>query len=70
MIRIDERKFMVALSDGMGSGEYAKKVSETAISLLESFYRAKMPSDLVLSTVNKLLSFSKEETFALRFCRP
>ena len=48
----------------MGSGEYAKKVSETAISLLESFYRAKMPSDLVLSTVNKLLSFSKEETFA------
>ena len=64
VIRIDERKFMVALSDGMGSGEYAKKVSETAISLLESFYRAKMPSDLVLSTVNKLLSFSKEETFA------
>lgn len=64
VIRIDERKFMVALSDGMGSGEYARKVSETAISLLESFYRAKMPSDLVLSTVNKLLSFSKEETFA------
>ena len=64
VIRIDERRFMVALSDGMGSGEYAKKVSETAISLLESFYRAKMPSDLVLSTVNKLLSFSKEETFA------
>ena len=64
VIKIDERKFMVALSDGMGSGEYAKRVSESTISLLESFYRAKMPSQTVLSTVNKLLTFNKEETFA------
>ena len=64
VIRIDERTFMVALSDGMGSGEYAKQVSECTISLLESFYKAKMPSELVLSTINKLLSFSREETFA------
>jgi stage II sporulation protein E len=64
VIKIDERKFMIALSDGMGSGEYARRVSESTISLLESFYRAKMPSSLVLSTINKLLSFSREETFA------
>lgn len=64
VIKIDERKFMVALSDGMGSGEYARKVSETTITLLESFYRAKMPQNTVLSAVNKLLAFSKEETFA------
>ncbi len=64
VIKIDERKFMVALSDGMGSGEYAKRVSENTISLLESFYRAKMPSALVLSTVNKLLTFNQEERFA------
>ena len=64
VIRIDERRFMVALSDGMGSGEYARRISESTISLLESFYRAKMPSDLVLSTINKLLTFHKEETFA------
>ena len=64
VIKIDESHFMVALSDGMGSGEYAKRVSESTISLLESFYRAKMPSDLVLSTINKLLTFNKEETFA------
>ncbi len=62
--RIDERRFMVALSDGMGSGEYARKISESTISLLESFYRAKMPSPLILSTVNKLLSFNREESFA------
>lgn len=64
VIKIDERKFMVALSDGMGSGEYARRVSECTISLLESFYRAKMPSSLVLSAINTLLTFSKEETFA------
>ncbi len=64
VIKIDERKFMVALSDGMGSGEYARKVSETTITLLESFYRAKMPQSTVLNAVNRLLAFSKEETFA------
>ena len=64
VIKIDEGRFMVALSDGMGSGEYAKRISECTISLLESFYRAKMPSELILSTVNKLLTFDSEETFA------
>ncbi len=64
VIKIDERRFMVALSDGMGSGEYAKRISESTISLLESFYRAKMPSETVLPTINKLLTFNKEETFA------
>ncbi len=64
VIRIDEKTFMVALADGMGSGEYAKRISESTISLLESFYRAKMPSQTVLSTINKLLTFNKEETFA------
>ena len=64
VIKIDERRFLVALSDGMGSGEYAQRISESTITLLESFYRAKMPSDTVLSTVNKLLAFNREETFA------
>ncbi len=64
VIRIDERRFMIALSDGMGSGEYARRISESAISLLESFYRAKMPSEAVLSTINKLMTFTGEETFA------
>ena len=64
VVKIDERRFLVALSDGMGSGEYARRISESTICLLESFYRAKMPPETVLSTINKLLAFSKEETFA------
>lgn len=64
VLKIDERTFLMALSDGMGSGEYARTVSETTISLLESFYRAKLPPERILETVNRLLSFNKEESFA------
>ena len=64
IIRIDERTFLCALSDGMGSGEYARRISDSAVSLLESFYRAGMSGETVLSTVNRLLSFNREESFA------
>ena len=64
MLKIDERRFLVALSDGMGSGEEARAVSDRTLSLLESFYKAKMPSETVLSTVNSLIAFSSEETFS------
>ncbi len=64
IIKINEGKFMVALSDGMGSGEKARRISENAISLIESFYKAQMSSSVIFNTVNKLLSFSSEEGFA------
>lgn len=64
VIRINEHRFLMALSDGMGSGEYACKVSRTAISLIEAFYRAEMPEGTVLETINKLLTFSRDERFA------
>ena len=64
VIRIDERTFLCALSDGMGSGEYARRISDCAVSLIESFYRAGMAGETVLSTVNRLLSFNREESFA------
>ncbi len=64
IVKIDERRFLVALADGMGSGERARETSDNTLNLLESFYKAKMPSAAILSTVNKLLSFSSEETFA------
>ncbi len=63
VIRINEHCFLMALSDGMGSGEYARKVSESAISLIEAFYRAEMPEDTILKTINSLLSFNRDERF-------
>lgn len=64
VIKMNEHSFLMVLSDGMGSGEYAKKVSATAISLIEAFYKAEMPDGTVLETINKLLSFNREERFA------
>lgn len=63
VVKINEHSFLMALSDGMGSGEYAQKVSSTAISLIEAFYRAEMPADVVLDTINKLLCFNRDERF-------
>ncbi len=64
ILKIDERRFIAALSDGMGSGEEARAVSDRTLSLLESFYKAKMPSDTVLATVNRLVAYSTEESFS------
>lgn len=63
VVRISDEKFLVAVSDGMGSGENAEAVSSVSLSLIESFYRAGMDSNLILSTVNKLLSINTEDSF-------
>lgn len=63
VIKIDGDKFMIALSDGMGSGENAQKVSSIALSLIESFYKAGLSGNLILNTVNKLLSINAEDNF-------
>ncbi len=64
MIKIDERTFLFALSDGMGSGERARGVSDTALSLIESFCRAGLAGEGMLETVNELLAFRRDEMFA------
>ena len=64
VVRIDERTFLCALSDGMGSGDYARRISDCSLSLIESLYRAGLDGDTVLSAVNRLLAFNREESFA------
>ena len=61
--KITEGKFLVALNDGMGSGESAEEISSTAISLVETFYKAGLRSETILPMVNKLLSFGDEDNF-------
>ncbi len=69
IMRLDGDRFMFALCDGMGSGSDAEKTSATAMSLIENFYKAGFYSELVLSSVNKLLSLQKEDKFsALDVC--
>ncbi|MBO5926617.1 MAG: SpoIIE family protein phosphatase [Clostridia bacterium] len=64
LTKIDEGKFLIALSDGMGSGLKAENTSSTAISLIESFYKAGLNSKLILSMVNKVLALNTDENFS------
>lgn len=69
LLRLGDNKFMMAICDGMGNGEKARKTSELAINLIENFYKAGFDNDIILSSVNKLLGLNEEETFtALDLC--
>ena len=69
LIRIDDTRYMVALSDGMGSGKRANSTSSLSISLIENFYKAGFDSEIILNSVNKLLGLNNEENFsALDIC--
>lgn len=63
VMKTDNGKCIVALCDGMGSGDKAEQMSATAIGLVENFYRAGFDSDTILSCVNHLLVGSGNETF-------
>ncbi len=64
-IKIDSHRFMMAVCDGMGSGEKASRFSDATISLIESFYRAGFDHALVLKSVNDFLSLSSEEIYSV-----
>ena len=62
-VKLTPTKFLVSLCDGMGSGRAAEQISNTAISLVESFYKAGFDSEIVLDSVNKFLELCGSETF-------
>jgi Serine/threonine protein phosphatase len=67
--KIGEKKAVLAVCDGMGSGEAAEQYSEKAIQLIENFYRAGFANEVVLALVNKLLVMKNDESFsALTIC--
>ena len=69
VIKIKDEKYLFALCDGMGSGEMAQRTSNTAIDLIENFYKAGFDKEIILSSVNKLISLGKNEVFsALDLC--
>ncbi len=69
VIKIKDGKYLFAICDGMGSGERAEKTSSTALGLLENFFKAGFDREIIISSVNKLLSLGKEDVFsALDLC--
>lgn len=69
VIKIKDGKYLFAICDGMGSGERAEATSSTALGLLENFFKAGFDKEIIISSVNKLLSLGKDDIFsALDLC--
>lgn len=64
VVKLDNGRYMVALCDGVGSGEKAQKISNLSITLIENFYKAGFENDTILNSINKLLSLNNEENFS------
>lgn len=61
---LGEGKYMLALSDGMGSGQRAAMESSTTISLLEKFMEAGFERNTAIKAINSVLVLkSSEESF-------
>jgi len=63
LLKLGAGKFVVAVNDGMGSGKTANEISTLSSGLIESFFKAGLDANLVLKTVNKILSFSSGDNF-------
>lgn len=63
--RLNDGKYLIALSDGMGSGNEAKKASKTAITMLEKLLSSGFDKDTSLRLINSsLLSLGKDDMYA------
>ncbi|NMA95240.1 MAG: stage II sporulation protein E [Clostridiales bacterium] len=64
-IELSGAKFMLALSDGMGSGDRAAMESADVLYLLEDFMEAGFDLDITVKTINSVLMVrSRDEIFA------
>ena len=62
---IDEHQYMIALSDGMGSGDEAYLESNAAITILEKMMEAGMDKEVIMKTINNILMLkSSDEIFS------
>lgn len=64
--RLDDGKYLLAISDGMGSGKEAKKSSKTAISMLEKLLTSGFDKDTSLKLINSTLEMAagQEDMYA------
>ena len=60
-IKLDDGKYLLALSDGMGSGPEAMKSSKIAVKMLERLLSAGFEKDVSLKLINSTLSANTEE---------
>jgi stage II sporulation protein E len=63
-LRVSNSKTIMAICDGMGAGERAMRASTLALTLVENFYKAGFPDEIIMYSVNQLLSFTGQDIFS------
>lgn len=63
-IKLEGDKYLLSIADGKGHGREAQKTSNLTMKLIEGFYRANISTDIVVSSVNQVLSFNSGENFS------
>ena len=63
-IRLKDGKYLVALSDGMGSGKAAKQSSSKALKMLENLFLSGFDKNTSMELINSSLISQNEEIFA------
>jgi len=63
-LKVTSDRTMMALCDGMGAGQRAKRASTLAISLIENFYKAGFSHEIIMESVNQLLIITEQEDFS------
>lgn len=63
-IRLNDGKYLIALSDGMGSGPEARKSSQIAIKMLERLLMSGFDKDTSIDLINSTIMNANEEIFA------
>ena len=63
-IRLNDGKYLIALSDGMGTGPDARKSSQIAIKMLERLLMSGFDKDTSIDLINTTIMNANEEIFA------
>lgn len=59
----NDGKFVIALSDGMGSGEKAAFQSKTTINLIEQFMETGFDKDITIKLINSILALNSSDDY-------
>lgn len=64
-VKLEDGKYLLVISDGMGSGPEAMKSSKTAVKMLESLLKAGFEKEVSLQLINStLVATTKEDMYA------
>jgi stage II sporulation protein E len=63
-LKVNNDKTLMAVCDGMGVGARAEQAGVLALGLVENFYKAGFPNEMIMQNVNQLLQIGAQDVFS------